>query len=553
MEHFAQRILLLSGWRRAALSVALGALTALTQAPFHLFAIGFVTFPLLVWLLDGAVGATPGKASGALRAAFRIGWLFGLGYFAAGIWWLANALLVEAPEFAWAIPLAVLGLPAVLAVFYGAACALARLAWSDGVGRIAALAAAFGLAEWARSFILTGFPWNAIGYALMPSPVLMQSAAIGGIFAVSAFAVLVFALPAQLAARRGAAITAVALCIVLVGAHAGFGIWRLAQAGDLAVARDDAPVIRLVQPAIAQEQKMDREARAATFQTLLDLTALDAAPDEAPAVGDQAEAQGPASGRAPDIVVWPETSVPYLLTRDAAALASIGETLLPEQMLLAGAVREEPGEQAGSVTGRYYNSVMAVTTGGVIAGAADKVHLVPFGEYLPFADLLSAIGLRAVAAADRGYSAAPARTTITLQGGLTVLPLVCYESIFPKLAVPPSGQRVDAIVNVTNDAWFGRTPGPWQHLHQTRLRAVETGLPIIRVANNGISAVVDPQGRIVARIGHDVRAVADAPLPDAAQPLFPERQREINFWLFLSILSAIAITARIRLRAFGGN
>jgi len=553
MEQLAQRILLLSGWRRAALSVALGALTALTQAPFHLFAIGFVTFPVLIWLLDGAVGATPGRASGALRSAFWIGWLFGLGYFTAGIWWLANALLVEAPEFAWAIPLAVLGLPAILALFYGAACALARLAWSDGLSRIAALAAAFGLAEWARSFMLTGFPWNALGYALMPSPVMMQSAAIGGIFAMSAFAVLVFALPAQLAARRGAAIAGMALCVLLVGTHAGFGVWRLAQAPLPAVATADGLVIRLVQPAIAQEQKMDQEARAATFRTLLDLTALDAPSVGTPLADRAAEAAPAPSGPVPDIVVWPETSVPYLLTRDAAALASIGETLLPDQMLLTGAVREEPGEEAGSVTGRYYNSVMAVTTGGVIAGAADKVHLVPFGEYLPFADLLSSIGLRAIAAADRGYSAAPARTTITLDGGLTVLPLVCYESIFPDLAVPSPGQRVDAIVNVTNDAWFGRTPGPWQHLHQTRLRAVETGLPVIRVANNGISAVIDPHGRVIARIGHDVRAVADAPLPDAAQPLFPEQQRKINFWLLLAILSAIAIAGRIRLRAFGGN
>ena len=298
---------------------------------------------------------------------------------------------------------------------------------------------------------------------------------------------------------------------------------------------------------------MDQEARAATFQTLLDLTALDAVPADASAVDGEAQAGTAASGPLPDIVVWPETSVPYLLTRDAVALASIGETLQSGQVLLTGAVREEPGEEEGSVTGRYYNSVMAVTTAGVIAGAADKVHLVPFGEYLPFADILGAIGLRAIADADRGYSAAPARATITLEGGLTVLPLVCYESIFPHHAVPPHGQRVDAIVNVTNDAWFGRTPGPWQHLHQTRLRAVETGLPLIRVANNGISAIVDPFGRMIARIGHDVRAAADAPLPPPAPVLVQEGQRKINFWLFLGFLSAIAIIARARLRAFGIN
>lgn len=555
MQAIAQRILLVHGWRRALLALVAGALTALAQAPFHLFFVGFATFPVLVWLLDGATGATPGRVWGALRSAFWIGWLFGLGYFTAGLWWIANALLVEAPEFAWAIPIAVIGLPAVLALFWGAACALARLLWSDGIARIAALAAAFGLAEWARSFVLTGFPWNAIGYALMPSPVMMQSIVLGGLFAMNALAVLVFALPAQLAApRRTSAALAVALCVLVLAGHVGFGLWRLGQAPPPGTADAKAPVIRLVQPAIEQQQKMDAAAREEILATLLDLSALAPEPASEPDGADMATpaAAAPSAGTAatPRIVIWPETSVPYLLTREAAALAAIGDALASEQVLLTGAVREEPGDETGAVTGRYYNSVMAVSGEGVIAGAADKVHLVPFGEYLPFAELFERFGLRAVAAADRGYSAAPARATIDLSGGLTILPLICYEAIFPRLAIAPVGAGVDLIVNVTNDAWFGRSPGPWQHMHQSRLRAVETGLPLVRVANNGISAAIDPFGRQKARIGHDERAVTDVQLPAPAETPIAAPQRQSNFWLFIGALSAIALLGRARSRSF---
>lgn len=553
MQAIAQRILLMSGWRRALLAVVAGAVTALALAPFHVIAIGFITFPVLVWLLDGATGATPGRSSGAMRAAFFIGWLFGLGYFVAGLWWIGNALLVEAPEFAWAIPLASVGLPAVLAVFYGAACALARLFWSDGLGRIAALAVAFGLAEWARAYALTGFPWNAIGYAVMPTPVLMQSAGIGGLYAMSAFAVLVFALPAQLAAPRRASVAfALVLCLALLGGHAGYGFWRMSEA-PTELADANAPLIRLVQPAIAQERKMDEAERAEIFETLLELTMLGATPEDQPAADADrflaANAAAPTGSEGPpDIVIWPETAVPFLLTREPGALSAIGDALQPSQSLLVGAVREEPGEDADTVTGRFYNSVMAITTDGVIAGAADKVHLVPFGEYLPFADYLEQLGLSAVAAADRGYSAAPSRSTVAMPNGLTILPLICYEAIFPRHAV--LAEDVDVIVNVTNDAWFGRTPGPWQHLHMTRLRSVETGLPVVRVANNGISAVFDPFGRTVARIDHGVRAAADAYLPPSSQPMLNESQRFNNFWLFLLALSAMAIVGRVRWRAF---
>lgn len=548
MQSIAQRILLLSGWRRALTAFLAGALTVLTLAPLHLVFIGFLTVPILVWLLDGSVGATPGRRSGALAAAFWTGWWFGLGYFVAGIWWMSNALLVEAPQFAWAVPLAAVGLPAFLAVFYGLACSLARLLWSDGLGRIFALAGAFGLAEMARSIALTGLPWNALGYAIMPVPVMMQSVTLVGLFGMSAFAVLVFALPAQLAANRAAATVSGLLCLLLVAAHVGFGAWRLAEFPMTALARDEAPVVRIVQPSIAQADKIDGSTGQRTFDRLLRLTALPAASDTqvGPEVQEAPDIErGETLLRTPDIVIWPETALPFILTEEPRALARIGETLAPDQQLLTGAIRREPGPDGQGTTGRYYNSVLAIDSDGVITGAADKVHLVPFGEYLPLGDLMAQLGLRAIADADRGYSAASRQIPITLADGITVLALICYEAIFPHLSDIAFTEGAEIIVNVTNDGWFGHTPGPYQHMHMARLRAVETGVPMVRVANNGVSVAVDPFGRLLARLDLDVVASADVALMAPVEPLIDNSRRQLYYWLWMIVIFAFAVAGRL--------
>ena len=530
MEALSRAILLSQGTRRVAIAIGAGAVTSLAQAPFHLFAVGFVTFPVLVWLLDGATGTNAGRRRGALREAFAAGFWFGYGYFLAGLWWIANALLVEAPEFAWAVPLAVLGLPALLAVFWGLAAVGARALWSDGMARILALAAAFGLAEWLRSFVLTGFPWNAIGYALAPEPVMMQAVQIAGIFGLSAFAVLVFALPATLAGAGWQRVAGPLLALLLLGGQAGFGAWRLAEAGPVRDAAAGATIMRLVQPAFPQDEKMDTAARAGMLDTLLDMTALP-----------------PATGAPrPSVVIWPETAVPYLLTRDSGALAAIAAGIAPGQMLVTGAVREEPADGDAAATGRYYNSVMMISPEGEIAAASDKVHLVPFGEYLPLAGLLSRTGLQAVAAADRGYSPAVSRALLETPDGTVFLPLICYEAIFPALLHPQDTAGADVILNLTNDAWFGFTPGPWQHLHQARLRAVESGLPLVRVANSGITALYDPLGRELARIGLGQRGVTDVPLPEKVQPLIQSGSRNGNFWLIFAALACMAAAGRLR-------
>ena len=395
MQRLAGRIILLWGWQRALVAFLAGALAVLAQAPYDFFAVGFVSFPVLVWLLDGATGEPSDGRLRRLRPAFAIGWWFGFGYFLAGLWWIGSALLVEADSFAWALPLAVIGIPLALAFFYGVATLVARCLWSGGIGRIAALAFGFGLAEWLRGFLFTGFPWNAVGYAAMPVPLLMQSVSVVGMVGMNTLAVFTFALPGLLAERRHLRLGA-ALLVLIVAAHAGFGYLRLAAPPVPSARSLD---IRIVQPAVDLSEKWDASVRDRIFASMMTLSA-----------------KAPEPGHArPQLILWPETSVPFLFTERPEALAEIGAMLGEGQMLIAGVVREEGGAVADADS-RYYNSVVAINDQGEIVDAVDKLHLVPFGEYLPFADLLRRFGLEQMVAGPMNFVAGSERHPIALPG-----------------------------------------------------------------------------------------------------------------------------------------
>jgi apolipoprotein N-acyltransferase len=523
MERLAGKVILLWGWRRALTAFAAGALAVLSQAPFDFFAVCLVSFPVLVWLIDGAVSERRAGWFRSLIPAFAVGWWFGFGYFLAGLWWIGNALLVEADSFAWALPLAILVLPAGLALFYGLAAALARLLWSDGIGRIAALAFAFGAAEWLRAVVLTGFPWNAIGYAAMPTPVLMQSISVTGLFGMNALAVFVFAMPALLASRRHAVAGAV-LAVLLVAAHVGFGLLRPSPTSETS----GSVALRIVQPSIDQSEKWDTSVRDRIFKTYLDMTA--AAPkDGAPR---------------PSIIVWPETAVPFLFTDRPDALAALGEVLQDGQTLLAGAVRSEGNPNAAG-EGRYYNSIVVINDKGEIADAFDKVHLVPFGEYLPFEELLTRLGLKKIVQTPVSFSSGAARKLLTVADGVRALPLICYEAIFPD-EVAGAAAGADFILNVTNDAWFGDTPGPYQHFRQAQLRAVEFGIPLARAANNGVSAVVGADGRIVDGFALDAVGNLDVAMDirRSAPVLGTPNVNGIGIMSFFAIFACAMLLAR---------
>ncbi|WP_018688900.1 apolipoprotein N-acyltransferase [Ahrensia kielensis] len=527
MQRLSQKILLLSGWKRALIAFMIGALTALALAPFHFFFIGFLTFPILVWLLDGAVGRIEAGRIARHFPAFWTGWFFGFGYFVAGLWWISNALLVEAPEFAWAIPLAVLGLPALLAIFYGAATVLARSFWSSSVARIFVLAASFGVAEWLRTFVLTGFPWNALSNTIQPSPLMMQSSAFVGADAMNVLAVACFALPAAFFTKGRERILALICFMILLGGHLGIGVWRLNYSPEPDA---EGSIVRIVQPAVDQSTKLEPGDGKEVFAALLELSSQP--------IVDETLAR-------PRYIIWPETSVPFILTREPQAVAAIADMLKVGQSLIAGVVREEVDEDSDGSQRRYYNSMLLINDEGIITSAADKTHLVPFGEYLPFSEQLKQWGFKAVAAADRGYFSGAQRRSLPISTGLTAIPLICYEVIFGS-EINHLEKTDGLMINVTNDAWYGHTPGPYQHFHQSQLRAVEMGMPMVRAANNGISGFIDAKGRIKAKLEYGQTGAIDAELPASLAIPFGKQFQSQIFWLLVVLFATIGIVSRTR-------
>lgn len=522
---FGRFALLSWGWRRLALAFGSGALSVLALAPLGWLPVLWLTMPVLVWLLDGCIAAPGARLFTRLAAPFLVGWSFGFGYFLGGLWWVGAAFFADSGALLWLMPVAVLILPAGLALFWGVAAALARSFWPEGWPRLLVLAIALSVAEWLRGHVLTGFPWNALGYALMPTPVLMQIASLIGLWGVTLLAILVFTAPALVLgptarARRGDRIAFVAI-LALFAADIGFGAVRLAGAEDGIV---DNVRLRLVQPAIPQDQKWSPDQGDEVMARYLSLSAT-----------------GMSDGGVPPftVLIWPETAFPFYLTERPNALAAIGALLPPGTTLLTGAVRAEPdpGEPFGA---RVFNSLYVIGDDGTIRDAYDKVHLVPFGEYLPFETWFRQIGLRQMVALPGGFDAGRRARTLAVPGLPSFGPLICYEIIFPGAAVDRA-ERPRWLVNVTNDGWFGDTPGPRQHLQQAVVRAVEEGLPLARAANSGVSAIVDPYGRILAQQGVNAVGVVDGPLPRATSATIYSRFGDtIYFGLVLLSLGGAA-------------
>lgn len=502
---FAHRVILAWGWRRAIIACAAGIISILALPPLSLWPILFFTFPVMVWLIDGA--STP--RWGGAASAFVAGWWFGFGYFLAGLYWIGNAFLVDAKVFGWLLPIAVTLMPAGLALFTGLGFALARLLWSRGPARLLALAVGLTAAEWLRGSVLTGFPWNTFGYALTGSLTLAQSASLIGIWGLTFLAVLIFASPAVLAddrldtSRPWIPLTASLVTLALL---AVFGALRLATTPTEFV---PGVQLRIMQPNLQQDQKFNPSAKDSVMRRYL---ALSSASDGSPA--------GSAPPRLDGIthLIWPESAFPFLLTREADALAQIADLLPPGTVLITGAARAE--QDATAQQPRVYNSVYVIDHDGAILSVYDKVHLVPFGEYLPFQSALERLGLRQLTKLPGGFVAGDRRRVIQSPRAPPFLPLICYEIIFPRQAVP-TGEQPAWLLNVTNDAWFGFSPGPYQHFEQARVRAIEEGLPLVRAANSGISAVIDPFGRIIQSLPLGAEGVFDSPLPrQIAPPLY---------------------------------
>lgn len=525
MDRLANAVILSWGWRRRGTAFFAGVLSALAMPPFFVFPVLWVTFPILVWLIDGAVAEARSGRISRLRPAFLAGWWFGFGYFLAGLWWVGNSFLVQADEFGWLLPVAVLLLPAALAILWGLGAALAQLLWIEDWRRVFALALGLGAAEWLRGHLLTGFPWNAIGYALTAGEFLMQSASLFGLYALNVIAVAIFAAPAVIApaiGERRRNLVLPSLAVLSLAALGLFGVLRLSQA---AIAFEPDVTVRIVQPSLDQLQKWDPANKDPVLSTYFRLSA----PEGAPLTKGT-------------LLVWPESAFPFALTQDAGVLAAIAELLPTGTALVTGAYREEyppNGER------EVYNTIYAIGDDGTILDAYDKVHLVPFGEYTPLSDVLARLRIRQLVPSS--FTPGPFRRALEIPSVPPFLPLICYEVIFSGQLLG-EGERPAFLLNLTNDGWFGRTTGPYQHFHFARVRSVEEGLPLVRGANTGISAVVDPYGRGIAVTRLGETRMIESLMPAAIPAPFYAQWRSSMVLLSLAVCM-LAIATKILYRA----
>ncbi len=536
-ESWAERLLLLWGWRRHLAAFAAGGLSALAMAPVHAAPILFLTLPALVLLIDGAVVAGP-RGIRRLRPAAAVGWWFGFGYFLIGLYWVGIAFFAEGrAALIPLMPFAVAGLAGGLALFTAFGTVVARLLWSDGPTRIFALALGLGVSEWLRGHLLTGFPWNLIGQAVAFTDLTAQAASVVGVYGLTFAGIAVFAAPALFIGDRiddrrnrpGLRRLTLALVLLLVAADLGWGIHRLSGAAPAGQAVVAGSRIRIVQPNIEQAVKWSPETRQAAIDKLV-------------ALSDRKTDDQTLGAISFTEIVWPETALPFFLTEEPAALARIADLLSPGTLLLTGAPRVEPADDA---TGgrRYYNSLFAIDDTGAIRAAYDKVHLVPFGEYMPFDGLVGRLGIGELFRGIGGFSPGPRRNLISVDGHPSFSVLICYEAIFSGEALPDGG-RPDYLVNVTNDGWFGRSAGPYQHLDAARLRAIEEGLPLVRAANTGISAIVDAYGRIVASLPIGEEGVLDGHLPAERPPVVFHRVGPAFLLTFLMVSLLLSLSGK---------
>jgi apolipoprotein N-acyltransferase len=499
----------LRGWRRSVVATLLGVLLTAAMPPLFVVPVAFVSFTGLLWLLDGARGeAKP------IRASAMVGWWFGFGHFVTGLYWIANALLVDAAQFGWLIPFAIGGLSAYFALFPTAAAAAYGAARGSRVTRILVFAGTWTLAEYLRGVLFSGFSWNLLATTWTFAAIAMQGAAYLGAYGLGLTSILLFAAPAAFGNgssgrphRAAVTLAIIGLLPMLVGAG------RFALAPGAGVDVEPGVKLALIQGNIAQQMKWLPAERANILQTYLDLTA-------------RAVKQGATH------VVWPETAVPVALERAGEVRAAIAAILTSgnAKALIAGTIRLSP-ENAPKL--EAWNSVQTFDASGHVIDTYDKAHLVPFGEYVPLRGFLP---IERLTAGSVDFSAGPGPETIAVPGLPPVGPMICYEAIFPG-AVASRDQRPGLLLNVTNDAWFGDSTGPRQHFAAARMRAVEEGLPLVRDAGTGISAIVDPYGRVLARLDLGQRGIVEGPLPSALPPtLFSRFGNRIALILSLLLL-----------------
>lgn len=512
-----QRLAALDGRWRSAAHLVCGAILSLIHP--------MASFPLAMVVVLPLVFAFFSTTLSPRRAAFD-GWLLGFGYFMPGLLWIGSAFFVEAEKFAWMTPFAVTLLPAALAAYWAAAFALAavvvrvvarRVGEADLLTKLLALALFWSLAEYVRGHAFTGFPWGLFAYGLIDTPIAQMAAHVGpyGLNALVLTALL----------GLGAAVAAVGRARWAFGGASVALLLALAVLGALRLPDGSAPlsgqVARIVQPNVPQVEKWRPDLINRNMRWLLELS-------EAPV--------DPAA--APDFVIWPETAVVPQVLQRRDLLTQVMARLPGSAPLVLGTQR--PEERAG---GRldWYNSLFVVAESGEILSVYDKHHLVPFGEYLPLQDLLESIGVHQLAGRSGGFSSGPGPQVVSAPGLPRFAALICYEAVFPG-AIPTGAERPDVLIQITNDAWFGDSGGPWQHLVQARYRAIEQGLPFLRSANTGVSGAIDPFGRVTASLSLGERSYLDVAVSAPLPPTLYVQYWDSFFWALVGTFGLFLVT-----------
>lgn len=471
-----------NGWKSNFVCLALGAVSGLALPYFNAWWLLGATLPLFMMLLENG------------RNWFFKGWLFGFGYFLVALHWIGFAFFVDAKADLWMMPFAVGGLAAAAAVYWGLAAYAAKKMVERGFLLWLALPACLSAAEYLRGILFTGFPWAVPGLAVDGMGSVSQLASLVGMNGLTLLILLWAAMP--LAFAQGYKKTAF-ITLLLLPLSWAWGEWRLSENPTQFV---EGVGLRLVQPNISQSDKWRGDNARAIFDQLLDLSTR---PSQAPFKITH--------------VIWPESAVPFLIDESPEGKAELGQALNGDKMLLTGAVRRSSMGPVNGVEPSYYTSVLVFDGQAHLVAHYDKSHLVPGGEYLPLAWLLEPLGFRKVVNLPDSFSAGLGPQSIAIAGAGLASLQICYESIFPNGTIDHHN-RPDWIVNVTNDGWFGNSTGPYQHLAQMRLRAVEQGLPVARAANTGISAVIDPLGRYIERTELGKPDARDSRLPLKIQP-----------------------------------
>lgn len=458
----------------------MGGLSGLGFAPYFVFPLAYLGLAAFAFLT---------RHSPSVLAAFVAGWAFGLGQFIVGLSWITESFAVEAEQFGMLAWPAVTALSTLLALFPASAAMTARYLGGSGPGTFFVLPATWSIAEMARGAILTGFPWNLIGYAWGFSDEVLQAISVTGIYGLGLLTVLLAILPLLITEKYKLGRRSAELLLILVPTIAFAALWT---GGALRLAATDigenGPRVRIVQPNIPQNQKWAAGQANAILDQLLALST---------------------SGESdrPRYVVWPETSYPVLFEAGRNIPPALTASVPTGGMLLFGAVREAPERRADDPA--LLNSVLVLDEKGAVVADYDKRRLVPFGEFTPFKRVLR---VTKMTVGDIDYVPGESSAPIQLVGLPAARVLICYEAIFPRSGDDEAGW----ILNVTNDAWFGISAGPYQHFLAARARALEAGLPLIRAANTGVSAIVDSYGRVTEMLPLNVSGVIDGSLPGPA-------------------------------------